>query len=167
MHTSKHNGTSPGLHATCLVVAIYCATSVEPVLIYHQQSIAIVAIVSGPELVQSTFISCKAVVASHDRPFSNISSLNLHWHGSSAPVLVILQLLYASKQSWYNFNFIGANLYIVSQCRSKSGISVLKLQWYSFNIPVLVILIHCAKTYIPTTWESIGYADGNVLNPAN
>ena len=22
------------------------------------------------------------------------------------------------------------------------------------------------KTYIPTTWESIGYADGNVLNPA-
>ena len=26
---------------------------------------------------------------------------------------------------------------------------------------------HCTKTYIPTTWESIGYADGNVLNPAN
>ena len=25
---------------------------------------------------------------------------------------------------------------------------------------------HCTKTYIPTTWESIGYADGNVLNPA-
>ena len=27
--------------------------------------------------------------------------------------------------------------------------------------------LHCTKTYIPTTWESIGYADGNVLNPAN
>ena len=26
---------------------------------------------------------------------------------------------------------------------------------------------HCTKTYISTTWESIGYADGNVLNPAN
>ena len=26
---------------------------------------------------------------------------------------------------------------------------------------------HYTKTYIPTTWESIGYADGNVLNPAN
>ena len=26
---------------------------------------------------------------------------------------------------------------------------------------------HCTKTYIPTTWESIGYADGNVLNAAN
>ena len=23
------------------------------------------------------------------------------------------------------------------------------------------------KTYIPTTWVSIGYEDGNVLNPAN
>ena len=26
---------------------------------------------------------------------------------------------------------------------------------------------HCTKTYIPTTWESIGYADGNVLKAAN
>ena len=26
---------------------------------------------------------------------------------------------------------------------------------------------HCTETYIPTTWESIGYADGNVLSPAN
>ena len=26
--------------------------------------------------------------------------------------------------------------------------------------------LHCTKTYIPTTWESIGYADGNALNPA-
>ena len=25
---------------------------------------------------------------------------------------------------------------------------------------------HCTKTYIPINWESIGYADGNVLNPA-
>ena len=27
--------------------------------------------------------------------------------------------------------------------------------------------LHCTKTYIPTTWESIGYADGNVLNLVN
>ena len=27
--------------------------------------------------------------------------------------------------------------------------------------------VHCTKTYIPTTWESIGYADISVLNPAN
>ena len=31
----------------------------------------------------------------------------------------------------------------------------------------LTVQFHCTKTYIPTTWESIGYADGNVLNPAN
>ena len=33
--------------------------------------------------------------------------------------------------------------------------------------PIAACQLHCAKTYIPTTWESIGYADGNVLNPAN
>ena len=32
---------------------------------------------------------------------------------------------------------------------------------------VMLSVKHCTKTYIPTTWESIGYADGNVLNPAN
>ena len=35
------------------------------------------------------------------------------------------------------------------------------------NIESTQMSYHCAKTYIPTTWESIGYADGNVLNPAN
>ena len=28
-------------------------------------------------------------------------------------------------------------------------------------------VIHCTKIYIPTTWESIEYVDGKVLNPAN
>ena len=38
---------------------------------------------------------------------------------------------------------------------------------YQLSKDMAVYKIHCTKTYIPTTWESIGYADGNVLNPAN
>ena len=95
MYTSKHNGTSPDLHATGLVVAILCyqcwiSSDLPPAKHYYRCQYLEGNIVSGPELVQSTFISCKVVVASHGRPFSNISLLNLHWHGSSVPVLVIL-----------------------------------------------------------------------------
>ena len=36
-----------------------------------------------------------------------------------------------------------------------------------YNHGVFFICIHYTKTYIPATWESIAYADGNVLKPAN